>query len=372
MQNKLTSGAYFHLPFCSVHCTYCDFPITTRLSLSNRYYAALLAEIERNIPEEKVDTIYFGGGTPSLAPVELIRDVIARLPTEPDPEVTLEANPDHISNKKLTEWRAAGINRFSLGVQSLDLPVLRAMLRQHSPEQALAAIAGTRKAGFENVNVDLILGYPAQTGTGFLSDVRRVIETEPDHFSIYLLEIHEGTALHKSIDSGSATVMEEAEQIDSFERAIELLAGAGYEHYEVSNFARPGKSSRHNQKYWNDAPYYAYGAGACSYLGSRRTRNLSSVSSYIEALESGQSPVEESSLDSETTRARNALIFGLRQIRGIDIPAFERRFGVKPDDLFEGSLQEHLANGLIEVSQNHLRLTRKGMLLSNEVLSSAI
>ncbi len=372
MEKKLSPGIYVHLPFCSVHCIYCDFPITTRLSLSDGYYSALLKEIRANPPTTIADTLYLGGGTPSLAPYEVLNEIISSVPIQAAAEITLEANPDHITEKKLAGWKSLGINRLSLGIQSLENEVLKLMLRQHSPEEALNALLLSREAGFENLNADLIVGFPKQTVTGFLSGLRRLIEFRPEHFSIYLLEIHDGTALRQLVQSSRAIPMDESEQVGCFERAIEILQAEGYEHYEVSNFALKNKTSFHNMKYWLDSPYYAYGAGACSYHDSMRIRNIPDVSSYIEAMQRGDSAVEETTQEDEETQARNALIFGLRKVSGIDMNAFEKRYKRSPISLFGSEFESHIAGGLLETSQNRLRLTRKGLLLSNEVLSSAI
>ena len=372
MKKKLAPGIYVHLPFCSVHCTYCDFPITTRTSLSNRYYDALLKELHVKPAQERADTLYFGGGTPSLAPVPVLQEIVSSVSIEPKAEITMEVNPDHVTAQKLADWRSLGINRLSLGVQSLEKDVLQRMLRQHSPQDALNAIQLSAQAGFENRSIDLILGFPNQTVSGFLSGLQQLIECEPDHFSIYLLEIHEGTGLHKIIQSGGAVCMEEEAQIGCFETAIDLLAGAGFEQYEVSNFARKKKMSIHNLKYWTDAPYYAYGAGACSYFERYRTRNIPDVQAYIEAMERGASPVDETIQEDPETRARNALIFGLRKIEGVHVEDFEAMYGRSAMSLFDDDLDSHFAGGLLERVGHHLRLTRKGLLLANEVLTSAI
>ena len=372
MKKKLAPGIYVHLPFCSVHCTYCDFPITTRTSLSNRYYDALLKEVHAKPVPQPADSLYFGGGTPSLAPNNVLQEIVTSVSIEPTAEITIEVNPDHVTAQKLAAWRSLGINRLSLGVQSLEKDVLALMLRQHSPQEALDAIQLSSKAGFQNRSVDLILGFPKQTVSGFLAGLRKLIECDPDHFSIYLLEIHEGTGLHKIIQSGRAVCMQEKHQIGCFEEAIDLLSGAGYEHYEVSNFARQGKRSFHNLKYWTDAPYYAYGAGACSYYNSTRTRNLADVQAYIEAIERGASPETERIPEDPEMRARNALIFGLRKLEGIHVAEFESLYGRSATALFGEDLASHIAGGLLELTRDHLRLTRKGLLLSNEVLSSAI
>ena len=372
MENKLTPGVYVHLPFCSVQCIYCDFPLTTRLSLSERYYIALLKEIERNRPDARANTLYFGGGTPSLAPINVLRELIAAGLTAATEEITLEANPDHVTSEKLIEWHSLGINRLSFGVQSLEPEVLKGMLRQHSAEQALEAFTAARRAGFQNLNVDVMLGFPRQTVSGFLSGLTRLIELHPDHFSIYLLEVHERTGLHRLLKSGEVAAMPEDQQVECFEAAIDILSRAGYEHYEVSNFALEGKTSTHNLKYWTDAPYHAYGAGACSYLGSTRTQNQSDIATYIELMETGQSPVVETIREDEDTKSRNALIFGLRKVNGVDLGVFETLYRRTAQSLFGPALEEHVAAGLLEIDENQLRLTHKGMMLSNEILSSVI
>jgi oxygen-independent coproporphyrinogen-3 oxidase len=316
--------------------------------------------------------LYFGGGTPSLAPVNVLRALIAAGQTSATEEITLEANPDHVTAEKLIDWRSLGVNRLSFGVQSLEPEVLKGMLRQHSAEQALEAFAAARRAGFQNVNVDVMLGFPKQTLTGFLSALTRLIELRPDHFSIYLLEVHERTGLHRLLKSGEVASMPEEEQMDCFDAAVDMLAAAGYEHYEVSNFALEGKTSLHNLKYWTDAPYYAYGAGACSYVSPFRTRNQPDVAKYIELMEADQSPVVETTREDEETTARNALIFGLRKVNGIDLAIFETLYRRTAQSLFGPALEEHVSAGLLEIDENQLRLTRKGMMLSNEILSSVV
>lgn len=372
MKKKLQPGIYVHLPFCSVHCIYCDFPISTRSSLSDRYYRALLSELHAKPPKEEADTLYFGGGTPSLAPMDVLREILERVLLQRNAEITLEVNPDHVTAEKLAGWRAAGINRLSLGIQSLEQEVLRMMLRQHSPQEAVAGLKLARDAGFENISVDLILGFPKQTPAPFLSGLKELIELEPDHLSIYLLELHEGTGLQKLVQSGRAHVMKDEEQVRCFEEAIDLLEAGGYRHYEVSNFARPDKVSLHNLKYWTDAPYYGYGAGACSSLTGVRTRNISDVAAYIRAIEHGSECLEETIREDQETIVRNAVIFGLRRVEGIDLAGFESRYGRNPLLLFGDDLEKYVEQNLLEIVDSRLRLTRRGLFLSNEVLSSAI
>jgi oxygen-independent coproporphyrinogen-3 oxidase len=364
-------GIYVHLPFCSVHCTYCDFPLSTRLSLANRYYDALFKEIAMQ-PPTPGNTLYFGGGTPSLTPSEILQRLRNRFELQDDSEITLEANPDDINPSSLASWKNAGINRLSIGVQSLQDDVLQQMLRKHSAHQAISSYQLARQAGFQNINFDLILGAPRQTIAGFMNGLQQLIDLRPEHFSIYLLEVHERTALSKQIESGKVAMMPEEDQLHCYRQSIQLLQQAGYEHYEVSNFARPGFSSRHNLKYWTSAPYYAFGAGACSYLPPLRNRNISSITGYIESLEQNQLPVEEKVQEDQNMAMRNALIFGLRQTSGINMSEFQRKFGVAPLNLFDDGARNYLERRLLEISGNQLRLTLDGLLVSNEILSDAI
>ena len=368
----MNAGIYVHLPFCKVQCTYCDFPLTTRLSLSKRYYAALLKEIGLIPVTLSTDTLYFGGGTPSLTPPEILLEIKQKFPLEQDCEVTLEANPDDITSEVLQTWTQIGITRLSIGVQSLEESVLRGMMRQHSAEEAIHAYHLARSAGFTNISLDLIAGYPQQTVHGFLEGLESLTRLHPDHLSIYLLEMHEKTPLSRQITTGVAQMMAEEDQLRVYTEAILILQNAGYCHYEVSNFALPGRESRHNLKYWSDAPYYAYGAGASSYLGSTRITNLREVARYIDAMENGKNPAESSTLEDQETRVRNALIFGLRKREGVEIPEFEKRYGVAAVSLFPDDAHEFLEAGLLEIRGKYLRLTLSGMLVSNEILESAL
>jgi oxygen-independent coproporphyrinogen III oxidase len=362
-------GIYVHLPFCAVHCVYCDFPLTTQLSLGEQYYAALQKEIEMHRPQETADTLYFGGGTPSLTPAEVLERIRSKFDLEPNSEVTLEANPNEVNAEHVTEWLRIGINRLSIGVQSLESAALKAMLRTHSPEDALNAIKCAKANGMQNVNVDLIIGSPNQTVNGFLEGLKTLIDLPPQHFSLYFLEIHEQTALSRQIQAKNVEVMPEEDQVRCYVEAIQLLQQAGYQHYEVSNFALPGYESRHNLKYWTNAPYEAYGIGACSYVNFERAKNVSSIQQYIQLLNRNESPAESKLLDDRDTVMRNALIFGMRKTEGVNRVLFQSEFGHDPASLFPTEL---LDEGLMEIADSHLRLTFRGMLLSNEILSNII
>jgi oxygen-independent coproporphyrinogen-3 oxidase len=365
-------GIYIHLPFCAVHCSYCDFPLTTRLSLSDRYYAALLKEIRKNRPAEVAETLYFGGGTPSLTPPATLAEIMSEFLLLPGAEVTLEANPDDVTLETVKLWKQLGVTRLSIGVQSLDQNVLKWMLRRHSAEEGVASLASARSAGMKNVNVDLMMGCPGQTAESFLSGLKRLIEFRPEHFSLYLLEMHEGTALEEQLKKGKIDIMPDEDQIECFNEGRRLLGDAGYFHYEVSNFALPGYESRHNLKYWSDAPYYAFGAGASSYVRSIRATNIRSVAAYITAIEEGGDAIEMSVIEDADTRMRNALIFGLRKMEGVNIGDFRRSYGIQPIELFGEAGEEYLRGGFLEMNDTHLRLSPAGVLVSNEILSRAV
>lgn len=367
----MTPGIYIHLPFCAVHCSYCDFPISTRTSLADSYYEALQREITLR-PAAPADTLYFGGGTPSMTPSAVLRGIKSRFDLESGAEVTLESNPDDITEKTLEEWREIGITRLSLGVQTLEEKALRVMRRNHTVEQALAAVEQVRKCGFSNVSFDLIIGSPEQTVDGFLDGLRALIEFHPQHFSLYLLELHERTLLRQLVDIGTLAPMHEDAQVECYRKAITLLQSHGYDQYEVSNFALDGFESRHNLKYWDGAPYYGYGAGACAYLPPARIKNVAPLPQYIRMLNDGQLPVEAQVLEDRTEVMRNTVIFGLRKKRGISLSGFERDFGVPAASLFEGGIDDLIEDGFLLTSGDRLALTLEGMLLSNDILTRVI
>jgi oxygen-independent coproporphyrinogen-3 oxidase len=318
------------------------------------------------------DTLYFGGGTPSVTPVVTIRELIKMMPLTNDAEVPLEANPDDVSDASLSSWLECGITRLSIGIQSLEANALRLMLRRHSVQDAINALQNAQKSGFKNINIDLMLGSPGQTAEGFLIGLLQILDFRPQHVSLYMLEIHEGTLLARQIQEGKLQQMPDEQQVSCYLQAVELLKKAGYLHYEVSNFALPGYESRHNLKYWTSAPYYGYGVGACSYYEQRRIQNLREIPQYIRSIASGELPIESETSENLETEARNAVIFGLRKTDGIDVESFKSTYGIHPLSLFENKADLFLAEGFLELHDGRLRLTSGGLLLSNEILSSAI
>lgn len=340
------------------------------MNLAEPYYAALRKELQMR-PPELSDTLYFGGGTPSTTPIAITAELIHSMPLTADAEITLEANPDDVNDENLQRWREAGITRLSLGIQSLETRALQLMLRRHSADDALTALEIAKRSGFANISLDLMLGAPGQTTEGFLFGLSQVLDFRPQHLSLYLLEVHEGTLLNQQILTGKVDIMSENSQVDCYIEAVKLLTNSGYRHYEVSNFALAGFESRHNLKYWTSAPYFAYGAGACSYYNKTRIENLRDVGEYIQALAQDRLPIRSKVIEDAETEARNAVIFGLRKIEGIDVSGFLNKHGIHPLSLFEDDGKFFIQEGFLEEKDGYLRITPSGLLVSNEILSSA-
>jgi oxygen-independent coproporphyrinogen III oxidase len=372
-------GLYVHIPFCERKCAYCHFAIDPRRpdeERHERYLRALLAEM-RAAPPGTADTLYFGGGTPSLLAPGRIRRIVdlarERFSLPPGSEITLEANPRDLGVEALRELRAIGVDRLSLGVQSLDDGVLAEMGRRHTAAEALAAIDDARAAGFENLSVDLILGWPGESEERWMRGLTEVVRARPDHVSLYLLEVAERTALGHRVQGGRVTLPEDALEEALYHATVERLEEAGLPRYEISNFARPGRESRHNGKYWDDEPFLGFGLSAHSYRERLRWWNLESFEAYCRGMESAPpSPVAGSRpLDAEA-RLSEALFTGLRRRDGIDLDRFRLEHGVDVLERFGASLQASFDAGLVATIGGRLRLTRRGLLLSNEVFRAFV
>jgi oxygen-independent coproporphyrinogen-3 oxidase len=371
-------GLYVHVPFCEAKCTYCHFAIDPRrpdADRQERYLRAVLREMEEAVPGA-ADTLYFGGGTPSLmAPdrlgriVELARRRF-RLP--PGAETTVEANPRDLDREGYRALLAAGATRLSLGVQSLDDEVLRGMGRHHTAADSVAAVAAAREAGFANVSVDLVLGWPAETRERWRRGLAEVLALEPDHVSLYLLEVEGKTVLGHRRARGVLDLPDDDLVADLYQESVERLARMGLERYEISNFARPGFASRHNGKYWDDAPFLGFGMSAHSFRGGRRWWNLDRFATYCRAVEAGETAVAGERILSDRERAQEALFTGLRRSEGIDLERFRWRHRLDPREEWGRGLAEAEAAGLLVVAGERLRLTDRGVLVSNEVFQKFV
>jgi oxygen-independent coproporphyrinogen III oxidase len=374
-----SAGLYVHIPFCSSRCSYCDFATGLYQSeLADRYVRGLLNEIGAwRYEGEIVDTIYFGGGTPSLlapAPLErILASLYERFKIADGPEITLEINPGSATPEKLRAFRSLGVNRASFGAQTFDDAELAKLGRSHNSADTLRTFAALRDAGFANVSFDLIAGLPGQTLEGWQRNIKQALDLAPEHLSFYLLEVHSGTPLAEHIRRGIQPQPDDDLAGVMYEWMLEQAVAAGYLHYEISNLCRPGFHSRHNVKYWTAAPYYGFGCSAHSYDGDRRRwSNQRDVLKYVEMIESGASPVvEEQQLSSTDVRAE-AVFLGMRLMQGVDLRRYRESFGVDLRDEYADDLERFCKAGLVELDGDLIRLTRTGALLSNEVFAAFI
>ena len=373
------AGLYVHIPFCSSRCSYCDFATGLYQSeLAEGYVCALIEEIRSSrIGGEKADTIYFGGGTPSLLdPAQLNRILTAlhdHFEIDAVAEITLEINPGSVTPEKLREFRRLGINRASFGAQTFDDAELAKLGRSHKSADTLKTFADLRSACFANVSFDLIAGLPGQTLETWQRNIDQALELRPEHLSFYLLEVHSGTPLAEHIRRGIQPVPDDDLAGVMYEWMLEKASDAGYEHYEISNLCRPGYHSRHNVKYWTAEPYYGFGCSAHSYDGrARRWSNHRDVLKYVEMIESGTSPVVEEQQLSQTDVRAEALFLGMRLMRGVDLSRYRESFGIDLREVHGDDLDRFCKAGLLEFDGDLVRLTRTGALLSNEVFATFV
>jgi oxygen-independent coproporphyrinogen-3 oxidase len=375
----MPAGVYLHIPFCRSRCSYCDFATDVWRSAEavERYVSALCAEIGRAaMPETEfsnIDTIYFGGGTPSLLAPEQVERVLAalrkRFPVLPDSEITMEMNPATVTPETLSAYREHGVNRASFGVQTFDDRALKLLARGHDANDARSTFRMLRDAGFDNVSFDLIAGLPDQTLAAWASNLREAVAMEPEHLSLYLLEIHEGTPLAGQVRSGRQPRPDEELAAEMYELMTRTLAAAGYHQYEISNFARPGREARHNSKYWRLEPVYGFGVSAHSFDGAFRYANERDTAAYVRLIEKlGSAEVMREKIDP----ASEFVFLGLRMNSGIDLDDYRTRFGRDLISMFADELSRLAEAGLIDIRPARLRLTEKGMLYSNEVFETFV
>jgi len=378
-------GVYIQVPFCQTKCTYCNFhtsvvsparfaPYASAVQTEIREFANRLARAGVRLPASFrsliVDTVYFGGGTPSLlAPAHLgdILQAIGHTFPAGFSEVTLEADPETVDGAKAEAWAALGINRISFGVQSFSDVELQAAGRIHRASDVHRAVPILRSAGIANISFDLIAGLPYQTRLSWQDSLHELIALAPEHVSIYLLEVDEGSRLGSEVLSrgtrySAAAVPADEVMAECYELARSGLAGAGYRQYEISNFAKPGFASRHNRKYWRREPYLGFGAGAHSFSGSQRWANTVDSAAYVRAIAAGETPVDELEDISTAQAVDEELFLGLRQLEGIDVTRLERAYGTQLEPRF-APLQ---AVGLIERVGSVARLAPDRLSIANE------
>ena len=369
-----TLGLYIHIPFCRSKCAYCDFySLSGREGDMDRYQKALLAHIKETAPlaaRMPVDTVYFGGGTPSYYGQKRLRALLACLKKHfcirPDAEITLEANPDSVDVHILKKLRKAGFNRLSLGVQSACDGQLCALNRPHTFQQARDAVAAARRAGFDNLSLDLIYGLPGQSMASWQDTLEQVLALEPEHLSCYGLKVEENTPLFRQVEAG-LTLPDDDVQADMYLYTVSRLARAGYEQYEISNFARSDRRSRHNLRYWLTQPYIGFGPGAHSDFGGRRYSMVRDLDGYISGVLKGGSIIDENDLIPTRERGGEYLMLRLRTTHGIEEWEYRRSYFMDFAPI-EALLRSYAEHGWAVCEQGRWRLTAEGFLLSNQLI----
>lgn len=365
-------AAYLHVPFCAHRCGYCDFTLLVgRDDLAGEYLRAMELELRQLERPREVDTLFFGGGTPThLAEDELAR--LLKLTREwfqlaPGYEFSVEANPAGLTDEKLRLMADAGVNRVSLGVQSFDEGLLKLLERDHREAEILDA-ASRLKQRFENVSLDLIFALPGQTLAHWRETLRRAIELRPTHLSTYGLTFEKGTAFWSRREKGAIQQLPNELERDMYAAAMDDLAAAGFEQYEISNFARPGFRCRHNQTYWRALPYFGFGPGAARYINGRRESNHRSTTTWIKRVLAGQSGVAMSEELTPEHRAREAIVLGLRQLDGIRRDEFQTLTGFDLDSLASETIRREVAAGHIEDFGDGIRITHEGRFFADPVM----
>jgi len=369
------SALYIHIPFCVRKCPYCDFySVAGREHLMDAYVRALKAELSharREIGPLSLRSLYLGGGTPTVLPTATLADILAAcaglFALAQDVEVTCECNPGRADAQALRELQAAGVNRLSLGVQSLRDEELRFLERVHSAAEGREAVLQARAAGFERLSLDLIYCLPRQTPAAWEATLREAVALAPDHLSAYCLQIEPGTPLARRVEAGTVKPLSDDKQADLYLLTTELLQDAGYAHYEVSNYAQPGAECRHNLTYWHNQPYLGVGAGAWSFVGGERRQNAPDVEAYVGAWHAGQPPVVFRERCTGTQAANETLMMGLRLREGIDLSAFRERHGLDLATAREAILARLSAEGLAHIRGPRLALTTAGLAVAAEI-----
>jgi oxygen-independent coproporphyrinogen-3 oxidase len=368
-------GLYLHIPFCVHKCAYCDFAsYASDGALYAPYLAALRQEMRARscAGEITARTLYVGGGTPTVLPAPdlgaLVQDAWCVFSLPDDAEVTVESNPGTVDKAYLASMLQAGVNRLSLGVQSLNDRLLRLLGRVHTAQEAIEGVRDARAAGFENLNLDLMLGLPRQSLVDWQESVWRALDWAPEHLSLYALTVEDGTPLAERIQCGALPAPDDDLAADMYEWAEETLAKAGYVHYEISNWARPGFACRHNLIYWRNEPYLGLGAAAHSWASGRRRSNVRHPADYVEAIRDGRAPVAEVETIDPSLEKAETMMMGLRLLQeGVSFDRFERRFGVSMLGIYGAEIAGAVDDGLLECTADRVRLTRRGALLGNRV-----
>ncbi|HEY3413459.1 MAG TPA: radical SAM family heme chaperone HemW [Armatimonadota bacterium] len=378
----LFPGLYIHIPFCERKCSYCDFNSGVYApEVRERYVRALLKDILASpFAGTRAQSAFFGGGTPSVLPASSIQRLMTALTgtfrLDADAEVTVECNPGTIASERmagetteafLRHLKEAGVNRLSFGVQSLDAGLLKTLGRIHSPEQAIESVRLARDAGFANINIDLMFALPGQTRAQWADTLAGALALEPEHISAYSLIVEPDTPFALWDGQGRLPKVSQDDEAEMYETAIGTLTAAGYEHFEVSAFARPGKRSVHNAIYWRNEDYLGFGVGAASYTDGERSTREGRLESYVQLAETGKDTIVSRERLDRRGQMGETMMMGLRILDGVNREAFASRFGADPCAEFAGEIAALSRQGLLEVTPDAIRLTHRGLFLANEV-----
>lgn len=376
-------GIYVHIPFCKRKCSYCDFKSFSNIDEINqkKYVDALIKEIQNSQNTNKyiVTTIYIGGGTPSFINETYIKDILQAIykkwEIKNDVEITIEVNPGTITKEKLEAYKNMGINRLSIGLQSTNNYLLNKIGRIHSYEEFIENYILARKIGFENINIDLMLALPEQNMEDLMQSVKKVINLNPEHISIYSLILEENTELWKKVKNKEENLVEDDLEREMYWKSKKAFEDAGYIHYEISNYAKPGFESKHNTNCWSQKQYLGFGIAAHSYFNGKRFYNVEDLNKYITNIEKNEFEnniiIEEENRTKEDV-AKEYMMLGLRKIEGVSISEFQRRFELNPLFYFRFEISKLQEMDLIEVDLDNIRLTKKGLDLANIVFEEFI
>ena len=356
------AGIYIHIPFCKSRCKYCDFFSTTHLEKRSQYVDALLCEWKDRKHElhDPIRTLYIGGGTPSTLDIDSLQLIVDSLQVNTVEEITLEVNPGDVTEEKAAAWRKIGINRLSMGVQSFNDALLQLVGRRHTAQEARKAVAIAQAAGFDNISIDLMYALPSQTMEQWQNDVEEALQLGVQHISSYGLIYEEGTALTTLLEHGVIEAVDEDTEMQMYDYLVERLTANGYLHYEVSNFALPGRESKHNSSYWNDTPYLGLGAGAHSYDGQTRTWNVSDLDEYIQQAINHRLQAEKEELTAEA-RHMERVMLGLRTNQGVAV-----------EDINMAKAEVHLQQGWLRQEGNRVIATTQGFHVLNRIIEDLV
>ncbi len=372
------AGIYIHIPFCKQRCNYCAFYSSTLYNIKEEYADAVCKELlmrKEYIKGEEIKTIYFGGGTPSTLPITLLQKICDTIYKNysvcSNAEVTIECNPDDLTEEFLAVLRQLPFNRISMGVQSFSNRQLKRLGRRHNAEKARRAVGNARAAGYKNISIDLMFALPGSTTEEWEESINEAISLNPEHISAYNLMYEEDTPLHRALQQGDFEELSEEENVEQFSMLIKRIKEAGYCHYEISNFAKPGYESRHNSSYWNDTAYIGCGAAAHSYNGDSREWNISDIKEYIKGIESNNRNYEIEHL-TEEERYNDAILTRLRTSDGIPLAWIKNKFSQRLNRYMLNAAKKHIEYGNIKKTDETLYLTEKGIFISDAVIRDLI